>query len=215
MAPAVYRGCNLSTVQLLRVAAVALACEGAVPVAASAQSLMDTAKLIGGAAAGLAIHESAHVAADFAYGVNPGVKKVTFGPIPFFAITHDPVSPGREFVISSAGFWAQHAVSEYLLTARPELRDEHAPVLKGLLAFNVLTSAGYSLAAFTRTGPDERDTRGMALGARVDEPVIGALILAPAVLDSARYFGARHRWVVWGSRAAKIGGALLVIRAAR
>ena len=203
----------MSTVRFLQVAAVALTCSGAVPATASAQSLMDTAKLIGGAAAGLAIHESAHVAADFANGVPPGVKKVSFGPIPFFAITHDPVTPGREFVISSAGFWAQHAVSEYLLTARPELRGEHAPVLKGLLAFNVLTSAVYSIAAFARTGPDERDTRGMALSARIDEPVVGALILAPAMLDSARYFGARHGWVVWASRAAKIGGALLVVKA--
>ena len=215
MAPADHKGCNLSTVQLLRLAAVALTCSGAVPATAAAQSLMDTAKLIGGAAAGLAIHESAHVAADFANGVAPGVKKVSFGPIPFFAITHDPVSPGREFVISSAGFWAQHAVSEYLLTVRPELRDEHAPVLKGLLAFNVLTSAAYSIAAFARIGPDERDTRGMALGARVDEPVIGALILAPAILDSARYFGVQRGWVIWASRATKIAGALLVVRAVR
>jgi hypothetical protein len=176
---------------------------------------MDTAKLIGGAAVGLAIHESAQVAADFANGVTPGVKKVSFGPFPFFAITHDPVSPGREFIISSSGFWAQHAVSEYLLTARPHLREEYAPVHKGLLAFNVLTSAAYSVAAFARTGPDERDTRGVALSARVDEPVIGALILAPAILDSARYFGARNRYVVWASRAAKVGGALLVVRAVR
>ncbi len=205
----------MSTAQLFRAAAVAALCVAAIPSPASAQSLRDTAKLIGGAAVGLAIHESAHVAADFANSVTPGVKKVTFGPFPFFAITHDPVSPGREFVISSSGFWAQHAVSEYLLTARSELRDEHAPVLKGLLAFNVVTSAAYSVAAFARTGPDERDTRGMALGARVDEPVIGALILAPAILDSARYFGARKGWVVWASRAAKIGGALLVVRAAQ
>jgi hypothetical protein len=187
----------------------------ALPPTATAQSLRDTAKLIGGAAVGLAVHESAHVAADFASGVQPGVKKVTFGRIPFFAITHEPVSPGREFVISSAGFWAQHAVSEYLLTARPELRNEHSPVIKGLLAFNVLTSVAYSVAAFARTGPAERDTRGMAVSARVDEPVIGAMILAPALLDSARYFGARNAWVVWASRAAKIGGAVLVVRAAR
>jgi hypothetical protein len=197
------------------VLAAVLTCVAAVPATAPAQSLMDTAKLIGGAAVGLAIHESAHVAADFASGVAPGVKKVTFGPIPFFAITHDPVGPGREFVISSAGFWAQHAVSEYLLTARPELRHEHAPATKGLLAFSILTSAAYSVAAFARTGPAERDTRGMALSARIDEPVIGALLLSPAILDGSRYFGARSGWVVWASRAAKIGGALLVVRAVR
>ena len=62
---------------------------------------------------------------------------------------------------------------------------------------------------------DEAEAAVEVTGARVDEPVIGALILAPAMLDSARYFGRRSGWVVWTSRAAKIGGALLVIRAAR
>ena len=68
--------------------------------------------------------------------------------IPFFAITHEPVTPLKEFTISSAGFWVQHAGSEYLLSRRPNLRGEHAPVAKGLLAFNVLTSVMYAGAAF-------------------------------------------------------------------
>jgi hypothetical protein len=205
----------MSTVLVARVGVVAVVCIIACSSTTSAQSLGDVAKLIGGAAAGLAIHESAHVVADFANGVAPGVKKVTFGPLPFFAITHDAVSPAREFVISSAGFWAQHAVSEYLLTRQPALRDTHAPVLKGILAFNVLTSVAYSAAAFARTGPNERDTRGMAISAGMDEPAIGAVILVPAILDTARYFGAEGRWVVWASRAAKVGGVLLVVKAAR
>jgi hypothetical protein len=205
----------MSTALVARVGVIAVVCLLACASITSAQTLGDVAKLIGGAAAGLAIHESAHVAADFANGVAPGVKKVTFGPFPFFAITHDAVSPAREFVISSAGFWAQHAVSEYLLTRRPALRAEHAPVLKGILAFNVLTSVAYSGAAFARTGPNERDTRGIAISAGMDEPAIGALILAPAILDAARYFGGERRWVVWASRAAKVGGVLLVIKAAQ
>ena len=187
----------------------------AVPSTTSAQTLADAAKFFGGGALGLAFHESGHVVANFASGVSPGVKKVTFGPIPFFAITHDPVGPVREFAISSAGFWTQHAVSEFLLTTHPDLRHEPAPVLKGILAFNVLASAAYAGAAFARGGPDERDTRGMAISADVEEPVIGVFILTPAVLDAARYYGVRNRWVVWGSRAAKIAGVLLVVRAAR
>lgn len=205
-------GCNLSTAVRVIITAALVA---AVPAAASAQTLEKAAKLIGGAAVGLALHESAHVVADFASGVSPGVKKVTFGPFPFFAITHDAVSPGREFVIASAGFWTQHAVSELLLTTHPDLRAEVAPVLKGVLAFNVLTSFAYAGVAFARTGPNERDTRGMAVSAGIDEPVIGALILAPAVLDTVRYFGVRNRWVVWGSRVVKIGGAMLVVKAIR
>jgi hypothetical protein len=205
----------LSTARTFSVAMVVLASIPALPAITSGQTLESAVKLIGGAAVGLGLHESAHVVADVASGVAPGLKKVTFGPIPFFAITHDAVPPGREFVISSAGFWTQHGVNEYLFATHPNLRDEHAPVLKGILAFNILTSVAYSAAAFARTGPAERDTRGMALAARVDEPVIGAVILVPALLDTARYFGKNSRWIVWGSRAAKIGGVLLVVKAAR
>jgi len=208
----------LSTANIARAAGIAtvvLAVSTGYPTPISAQTFAETAKLIGGAAVGLAVHESAHVVADFASGVTPGVKKVTFGPIPFFAITHDPVTPTREFVISSAGFWAQEALTEYLLVAHPELRSEDAPFLKGVFAFNILTSVAYSGAAFVRTGPNERDTRGMALSAQVEEPIIGAVVLAPAVLDSMRYFGVNNRWVVWGSRAAKIGGALLIVKSVR
>jgi hypothetical protein len=55
----------------------------------------------------------------------------------------------------------------------------------------------------------------MAISAGMDEPAIGAVILVPAILDTARYFGAESRWVVWASRAAKVGGVLLVAKAAR
>jgi len=205
----------LSTARTISVAMVVLASWIVFPSTTSGQTLEAAAKLIGGAAVGLGLHESAHVVADVSSGVAPGLKKVTFGPIPFFAITHDAVSPGREFVISSAGFWMQHAVNEYVFAKHPRLHDERAPVLKGILAFNLLTSVAYSSAAFARTGPNERDTRGMALSAGVDEPVIGAVILVPAILDTARYFGKDSRWIVWGSRVVKIGGALLVVKAIR
>jgi hypothetical protein len=215
MAPADERGCNLSTAAAVRAAGLALLLSAAISSAASAQTFAGVAKFVGGGALGLALHESAHVIADVGSGVTPGVKKVTFGPIPFFAITHDAVSPPREFVISSAGFWMQHAVSELVLVRHGDLRHEDAAMLKGVLAFNVLASVAYASAAFARTGPDERDTRGMAVSARMDEPLVGAVILAPALLDAARYYGVKHRVVVWASRAAKIGGVLLVIRAAQ
>lgn len=176
---------------------------------------MRTAALfVAGGALGLAVHEAGHVTADVAFGVSPGLRKVSFGPLPFFAITHDPVSPAREFVISSAGFWMQHASSELILSRRPRLREERAPLLKGILAFNILAAVAYAGAAFATTGPDERDTRGMALSARMAEPWIGATILAPAALDAARYYQPDVAWLRWTSRAAKIGGALLIVRAA-
>jgi hypothetical protein len=174
----------------------------------------DAVKFLGGAAAAFGAHEMGHVITDVAFGVSPGLAKVSFGGIPFFAITHEPVSPVREFAISSAGFWVQHATDELLLAKNPNLRDRHAPFLKGMLAFNVLASVAYAGAAFARAGPPERDTNGMALSADVPEPLIGALILAPAICDGWRYYAPDATWAKWSSRAVKIAGAMLVLRAA-
>jgi len=189
---------------------VALCC--AAP-SVSAQSI-DVVRFFAGAALGLGIHESAHLVADEAFGANPGVRKVSAGFIPFFAITHEPVTPTKEFIISSAGFWVQNVGSDIVLSRHPQLREEHAPVLKGLLAFNMVTSVIYSGAAFVRRGPAERDTRGMALSADVHEPWVGVTVLAPAVLDAARYYRPNSRVLRWTSRAAKVGGALLIFKAA-
>jgi hypothetical protein len=177
-------------------------------------AIVSVAKFVGGAAVGLVLHESGHLVFDVAFDAGAGTKKVSYAGIPFLAVTHHPVSPVREFAISSAGFWVQHATSELLLTRRPNLRQDHAPLLKGVLAFNVLASVVYTGAAFARTGPLERDTRGMALSARVDEPWIGGVILVPAALDAVRYFRPESRALRWASRVAKIGGVLLVIKAA-
>jgi hypothetical protein len=189
---------------------VALCCA---PASVSGQTI-DVARFFAGAALGLGFHESAHLIADEAFGANPGVRKVSAGFIPFFAITHEPVTPTKEFIISSAGFWAQHIGSEITLSRHPQLREEHSPMLKGLLAFNVATSLIYTGAAFARHGPAERDTRGMALSADVDEPWVGVTVLAPAVLDAARYYRPNSRVLRWASRAAKVGGTLLILKAA-
>lgn len=186
----------------------------AVPRPAMAQQRVLT--FLAGGAAGLAMHESGHVVLDLAMGVPPGLRKVTFGPIPFFAITHDPVSPVREFAISSAGFWVQEGVNELLLKPRRSegaLRDQDAPFRKGVVAFNVLASVAYASAAFAETGPLERDTRGMAVSANISERAIGGVILIPAVLDAVRYYRPDDAWPKWVSRAAKVGGALLILKA--
>jgi hypothetical protein len=169
-------------------------------------------KFVGGAAVGLVAHEGGHLLFDTIFDASPSVKKVSFGPIPFFAVTHSDVSPRQEFVISSAGFWVQEGVDEILLTTRPGLRRERAPFTKGVLAFNVLASVGYAGAAFAHAGPAERDTRSMAVSLGVDEAWIGVLILAPAVLDAYRYFHPEARWAAWASRSVKIGSVLLVLK---
>jgi hypothetical protein len=170
------------------------------------------ALFLAGGATGLALHESAHLIADAAFGEKPGLKKVDFHGIPFFAITHRSGLPRRqEFTISSAGFWMQHAENEWLLSQSRPLRDR-GPFPKGLFTFNVVASAAYAGAAFAKTGPVERDTRGIAESARVDERWVGALLLAPAVLDAWRYFHPDAKWAAWSSRGVKIGMALLIVR---
>jgi hypothetical protein len=174
---------------------------------------LDTVKFLAGGALGLAIHEGGHLIFDAAFAADPSIKGVTFGPFPFFAITHrSDVSPRREFAISSAGFWMQELSSEWLLTKHPDLHDTRAPVAKGLLAFNVLNSVGYAIVAFARAGPYERDTRGMADSIGVDERAIGAVILAPAVFDAIRYFKPEARWAKWASRASKVGSVMLIVK---
>jgi hypothetical protein len=173
----------------------------------------DSLTFLAGAALGLTMHEGGHLLFDAAFGADARITRVRFGPVPFFAISHrGDLSPRREFMISSAGFWMQDLSSEWLLTKRPSLRDAHAPLAKGVLAFNVLNSAGYACVAFARAGPFERDTRGMAESSGVDERAIGALVLAPAVLDAIRYFKPEARWAKWASRAAKVGSVLLVMK---
>ena len=67
------------------------------------------------------------------------------------------------------------------LSAHPDLRHESSPFLKGILGFNLATSAMYATAAFGQFGPDARDTLGIAVsyddGKGMPEPVVGALIL--------------------------------------
>src|SRR6185369_15857365 len=112
-------GCNMSTARCRIAVFVMLCCA---PPSVSGQTI-EVARFFAGAAVGLGIHESAHVIADEAFGANPGVRKVSAGFIPFFAITHEPVTPTKEFIISSAGFWAQHVGSDIVLSRHPELRD--------------------------------------------------------------------------------------------
>ena len=175
--------------------------------------MVDIVKFLAGATLALAMHEGGHLVLDAAFDARPRLERVHFGPFPFFAVAHrGDLSPRPEFTISSAGFWVQEASSEWLLTRRPGLRDEHAPLAKGVLAFNVLNSVGYACVAFTRSGPFERDTRGIADSIGVDERAIGAVVLAPALFDAYRYFKPDARWATWASRAVKVGSVLLVIK---
>ena len=168
--------------------------------------------LLGGVA-GLGAHETAHLVANWAFEEKVNIKKVDYKGIPFFALSHAPdLSPRREYVVSSAGFWGQYLYSEQILTHHPNLKQQQSPFRKGMLTFHVATSLRYAGAAFARTGPVERDTRGMALSRRIDERWIGAIVLAPALLDIYRYFNPDARWATWTSRGVKMGSVALVIK---
>ena len=174
---------------------------------------IDAAKFLAGGAIAFVAHESGHLIFDAAFDGEAHLEEVHFGRVPFFAITHRPdLSPRREFIVSSAGFWTQEATSEWLLTKHPDLRHEHAAFAKGVFAFDVLTSVGYGIVAFAKAGPYERDTRGMASSIGIDERVIGARVIAPAALDAFRYFRPHQRWLAWTSRAAKVGRVLLIAK---
>ena len=203
---------------VVAMAMAATACAQTPQAPADRSVFKQTALFLSGAAAGLATHESGHVIFGAALDAHPRVARIDYGPIPFFAIHHDNVSRRKEFAISSAGFWMQHAGSEWILSARPHLKDETAPFVKGLLAFNLITSAVYSASAAGRFGPPERDPRSMAvsLGRNgVPEPTIGALVLAPAVLDFYRYEHPDARWAAWASRSIKVAAVLLTAAAGR
>ena len=173
----------------------------------------DAVGFLTGAALGLAAHEGGHLTFDLAFGARPRLARVDLGGIPFFALTHrNDLSLRREFAVSSAGFWVQESWNEYLLTRRPDLRHAHAPLTKGVVAFNILASIGYGAVALAKAGPLERDTRGMAASAGVDERVVAAVVFTPALLDGLRYFKPDASWAKWASRAAKAGSVLLVAK---
>lgn len=212
------RAARLSALLIVLAAPVALAQDdGAGTVDASAEERRTPAALrfLAGGFAGLVAHEAGHIGTGLVLGANPGFKRLDYGVIPFFAVTHDPVSRGREFTISVSGFTVQHAVNEWLLSRGSSLRSRPAAFRKGWLTFNLATSALYAVTALGEFGPPERDTRGIAISAGDDgipEPVVGVFVLVPAVLDGVRYAYDDPAWARWASRGAKIGLLLLAMK---
>jgi hypothetical protein len=186
------------------------------PADPAASGKVDIAKFLAGAGLGLLIHEGGHLAWDEIFDARPRVESVHFGPVPFCAITPTrQLSTRQLFTVASAGFWTQELSSELLQSPNRDLRHEHAPFAKGMLAFDVLTSVGYGVVAFAEAGPAQRDTRGMAAGLGAPEPAIGALIMAPAILDIYRYYRPDSRWAKWAMRALAAGSVVVLVRAPR
>lgn len=205
----------LSAALLVAAAPAAMAQDASEREEAPRSTAATTLRVLAGGFTGLVAHETGHIITGLIVDAGPGFKRLDYGVIPFFAVTHEPVSRGREFAISVSGFTVQHAVNEWLLSQGPPLRDRSRPFLKGWFAFNVATSSLYAVSAFARTGPPERDTRGIAISvgkSGIPEPVVGTFVLVPAVLDGVRYLRDDPAWARWTSRAAKVGLVLLAIR---
>jgi hypothetical protein len=172
---------------------------------ASDQGFCSVCGVLTGAGLGFAAHESGHLVANWALGTDVYVKKVEGLRVPFFAIAHrDTLSRRQEFIVSSAGLWAQFAVAEWVLTRNPRLRSQRASLKKGVLAFHVATSVLYGVGGLGRIGPPERDTRGMAMGMGGHERWVGIGVLTPGVLDAYRYFHPSATWARWASRVSKM-----------
>jgi hypothetical protein len=187
--------------------------EPADPASSSSHAAADIVTFLAGAAAAFAIHEGGHLAFDTIFDARPRLQSVHFGPVPFFAITPSrPLSPRKLFVVASAGLWTQEISSEWLLPKHRDLRHEHAPFAKGMLVFDVLTSIGYGAVALAEAGPVQRDTRGIAEGAGVSERAIGAMVIAPAVLEAYRYFRPDSQWAKWAMRAVEAGSVILIVK---
>ncbi len=179
----------------------------------SGRGLCSACGVLAGAGLGLAAHEGGHLVANWMLGTDVYVKKVEGGGVPFFAIAHrDELSRRREFIVSSAGLWAQAATAEWLLTRTPRLRSKRAALSKGLLAFHVATSVLYGAAGLGAFGPPERDTRGMAVAMGGSERLVGAVVLTPGILDAYRYFYPSATWARWASRLSKMAMLIPLLR---
>ena len=127
---------------------------------------------------------------------------------------HAPIgsAAAQEFTISSAGFWVQNATNEWLLTKRPRLRLRARALREGRLRLQRRRVRRCTRSRHSRKrDPPERDTRGMAVSSRIEKPWIGAIVLAPAVFDTWRYFDPDSRAGRCGCRAPRRSGAVLLV----
>ena len=165
----------------------------------------NTTKFFEGAFIGFLGHESGHIITNSAMNTDLYLKSVNYGPIPFFTIEPGrPLTNHEHYITASAGFNAENIINEFILSSHPNLMKEDKPFLKGLTAFNFWLNIGYAATAFAGTGPDERDTKGMADSLGWNEHWIGAMILVPTALDTYRYKHPDAKWAVWASRLSKL-----------
>jgi hypothetical protein len=162
---------------------------------------------------GLTIHESGHLAMGYALNAHPSTQSVHGGGASFFAINYGrDLTPRESYMCSSGGFLFQYASSEWVLAKHPNLWKEDAPIAKGVFAFHIITSFVYAYGALAKTGPEARDTLGMANALGINERWLGLAVLAPAVLDLYRSFHPEAKWATYTSRSVKLGFVLAIAK---
>ncbi len=173
----------------------------------------DLAPFLGGALAGLAIHETGHYVLDLALDTDPYLKRVDGAGIPFFAVSYrKEVTPRQQYAIGAAGFWVQHAMAEAILQKYPHLWKDAPMSVKGAFTFHLATSLIYAYAALAKSGPPERDTLAMAQGLNLNERWVGLAILIPAALDLYRSLYPDTPWATWSSRGFKVGFVFVLMK---
>ncbi len=207
--------------RVLWIALVLVLVGGAAEARAEPWGASDYAWFVAGGLSGFVIHDAAHAVVAESLGLRPRLE-IRHRPIPFIIVKYNfiavedasgevayysdrdgnPIPNGaqKNFVIASAGINSQNIASEWILSAHPNLREESRPYLKGMLAFDLLTSFGYVLVG--RKDPDG-DIRGMSEALKVNDGIIGGIVLLPAVLDLYRYYHPDSAWAPWVDRGAK------------
>jgi hypothetical protein len=202
--------CKSAVVGLLLACLLLQARPAAAAREADFRRITDYLWLLLGAGVGLGLHEASHLALDYALGADPTIVGVKLGPFPFFAIQPRNVRNNQQrYSIAMAGFMMQDLYSEVILHARPRLREQHHPMLKGMLAMHVGLMLGYAITGFAGVGPPQSDVNTMSRALGVPQWGIGLLLIVPAAVDTYRYFVPDSRWAPWVS----LGGKLSMIGA--
>lgn len=164
-----------------------------------------------GATSGFVGHELGHVIADVQTFHHPTFHGTKTGPFYFFAIQPccGTLSNAEEYFIASAGLTVNNVASEIILQTLPDIRSRHSPFLKGVLLVDVGLSVGYAISGFVQSArpqgfPAQSDVGSMsrALGAQPWQ--VGLMVLAPAVVDTYRYFFPHSYWAPWVSLESKL-----------
>ena len=152
--------------------------------------------------------------ANLAFGEKPGLGKVDFHGIPVLrdhASQRAAVARGIHDLVGrllGAACHERMAADAPPARSEPSRRRSRRACLRSTCSRRLPTRARRSRKPVPRSATHA----GMAASSRIDERWIGALVLAPALLDGWRYYHPDTKWATWASRGVKIGMVVMVVR---